>query len=124
MDGSGIQLGIEINHLPENKGLSEAESDKQTLRVSSRMRRCEKESKRFSLVGSMYQTFYPHTLGAGMAHRARMCHIGAIGAWLIDRRCQGAGNPGAGEWRDGNWAGGGANKVDGGAKSPEKLWRA
>ena len=78
----------------------------------------------YSLVGSMYQTFYPHTLGAGMAHRARMCHIGAIGAWLIDRRCQGAGNPGAGEWRDGNWAGGGANKVDGGAKSPEKLWQA
>ena len=44
--------------------------------------------------------------------------------WLIDRRCQGAGNPGAGEWRDGNWAGGGANKVDGRAKSPEKLWQA
>ena len=53
-----------------------------------------------------------------------MCHIGAIGAWLIDRRCQGAGNPGAGEWGDGKWAGGGANKVDAGAKSPEKLWQA
>ena len=29
--GRGIQLKVEINHLPENKGLSEVESDKQTL---------------------------------------------------------------------------------------------
>ena len=40
--GRGIQLRVEINHLPENKGLSEVESDKQTLPGSS-CRRSKKE---------------------------------------------------------------------------------
>ena len=102
------------------------EADKQTLRVSSRMKRlCKKESKRFSdLLPTYFVLIIQMAVDAWMAHRVRMCHIGTIGAWLIDRGCQGAGNPGAGECRDGSRVGGGANKVAGGAKSPEKLWQA